>query len=514
MAVVAVPLPGAGIASAAPAMLEAAFRDLPLSVRTGDALKVQVDVPGDASCSGLITYRDNSTQKLPEITEDDHRCRWDIIVPDETRRGEADIDVTVNDGGKQGVLSATFGVVRRSDDLGVVLREMPGTVKRDAGFTIRIDVGDDATCQGTITYADDRTQSMDLQTENKERCRWSMTVPSDAARGTARVRLGVIQDGIPTILATSFEVGKDNDDAPMMLGFQDLPGNIRRDDTLSIRVIAPAAASCTGEIAYRSGENVVLDPVAEQYGQCRWSVIVPTDIKKGEATVDAKVTAGGKTGTVSATLGVESSASNVKAEFDDLADERDKGDDLDVRVNVAKGSTCRGWVSFDDGVVRSLDPQTAEKPRCRWSIKIPTVTPRGTAVVRVWVNDGTQETGLVGNVAIAGGRDDSQPAAWSDLPKSVKPGDSLDLKVDVPSGSTCTGQISYADGMLWRLGTTEERNSQCKWNVDVPPSVGAGKATLEIKIDRNGKITTLTSAWDVKVKQQPATDQNTTAMGR
>src|SRR3954451_22498852 len=92
---VMVPHAGAGIAAAASDPLAIELRDLPASVRAGDSLRVLVDVPDGVLCEGLITYRDNTTQTLSQIGRDDDRCRWDVVVPDSTRRGEADLAITV-----------------------------------------------------------------------------------------------------------------------------------------------------------------------------------------------------------------------------------------------------------------------------------------------------------------------------------------------------------------------------------------------------------------------------------
>ena len=147
-ATVEVPRLGAGPAIAVAADIQAAFRDLPTSVLTGDILKVELDTPDDSICDGSIVYRDNSEQKLRQIDETEGRCRWSVIVPENVRRGEADVYVTVNYKEERTTLRATIDVVRGVDDIGVVLRELPGNVKRLSDFSIRLDVPDKSTCQG------------------------------------------------------------------------------------------------------------------------------------------------------------------------------------------------------------------------------------------------------------------------------------------------------------------------------------------------------------------------------
>src|SRR3954465_12344981 len=104
---VTVPQLGAGVAAASDS-LAIELRDLPASVRAGDGLRVLVDVPSGSVCEGLITYRDNTTQTLSQTHQDDGRCKWDVVVPDPTRRGEADLAVTVKKGTAQAKLAATF----------------------------------------------------------------------------------------------------------------------------------------------------------------------------------------------------------------------------------------------------------------------------------------------------------------------------------------------------------------------------------------------------------------------
>ena len=504
-AAVMIPIGGVSTAVAAPASLETAFRDLPATVRTGDILKVQVDAPDQAVCDGNISYRDNSIQKLAELKENDGRCRWDIIVPDITRRGEADVTVTVKDDGSQVTVSATVMVVRRSDSAGITLKELPGSAKRDGRFTISLEVPDKATCSGLITYSDGRTQGLDSQPEYKERCRWEMTVPTDVTKGTARGVINVTHDGRNSNLGISFDVDRDTDKAEVLAAFQDLPGTVRRDATLPIRVLVPGGARCTGNIEFRSAENVKLEEAQEQSGACYWSVIVPEDTKRDDSRVKVTVKSDGKESVVDAYFNVDESSSDVDAAFKDLPANISRGDNLDIRVSLPDAATCQGDVSFDDGTVIPLELKTEKRDRCLWSIKVPNYTPRGTAVVRVTVDDHGIQTTLTGNVGVEGRGSEPITTAWESMPKDAKRGDEFTVEANATSGSTCSGHIDFIDGMRWTLGTTQAEDSRCRWKVQVPNHVSAGKAKVEVKVVKSGGTDTLTSEMEIKVPNDAKT---------
>ncbi|MGE3267755.1 MAG: hypothetical protein AB7P40_03335 [Chloroflexota bacterium] len=494
---VVAPFGGAGAAVAAPALLETAFRDLPNSVRTGDILKVQVDAPNGAQCNGEISYRDNSIQKLEKQDEADGRCRWDVTVPDLNRRGLAYITVTVRDGDKEAKLTAYVDVVRRADTVGIELKDLPARAKRNGKFTIKLEVPDGSTCSGLVTYADGKTQGLDSQPEYKEQCRWDPTIGGDVERGTARVTITVSQEGRNTTLATSFEVDKDSEDAEVLAAFQDLPGTVRRDGTLPLRVLVPGGASCKGEVQFRSADNAKLEEDHEQNGVCRWSIIVPKETKRGDNDVQVTVKADGDEQTIHAIINVDDSSDDVDASFKDLPTSIKRGDDLEVRVTVPDGSSCQGDVTFDDGVVHQLEPQAEKKERCLWDLKVPTFTPRGVAVVRVWIDDHGVQTTLIGNVQVEGKDSEPVTTAWDPTPGDTKAGDDVAISVTATSGSTCSGAITYANGLRWTLGTTEAQDSRCRWKAPVPQKGAEGKASVEVKIEKSGGSDKLTAEFQV-----------------
>lgn len=502
-ATVEVPRLGAGPAIARAAEIQAAFRDLPPTVLTGEILTVEVDTPNDSTCDGSVVYRDNTEQKLTKLDETEGRCRWSVIVPENVRRGEADVYVTVSYKDEQSSLRATVDVLRGVADVGVVLRELPGNVKRNSDFSIRLDVLDKSTCQGVIAYEDGGTQSLLPQLESKERCRWDLTVPATVSRGTARVTIVITaEDGQATTLGASFEVAREKDGADMLVALKDLPATIRRDTSLPVRVLVPAGAKCTGEITFRSAPNATLEETVEQSGLCRWSVQVPEDAKRGDSELTVKVKSDGKEARLIAIVVVDESPAYVDANFKGLPGSIRRGDDLEVRVSVPDGSSCQGEVVFDDGVRKSLDPQVEKKDRCLWSVGVASQTPRGPAVVRVWVDDHGLRTTLTSNVMVEGREDDPLTGFWENVPKEAKLGEKFEVAVNVSSGSSCVGKIEFPEGLRWTLGDRMEDDAYCRWQVEVPTHAKTGKAQAEVKIEKQGKLNTLHAEIEIKGQQR------------
>jgi len=508
-AAVEVPRLGAGPTIARAADIQAAFRDLPATVLSGEILKVDVDTPNDATCDGSVVYRDNTEQKLKPIDETEGRCRWSVIVPETVRRGEADVYVTVNYKEERTTLSSTIDVVRGVEDIGVVLRELPGNAKRLSDFSIRLDVPDKSTCQGTIAYEDGVTQPLLPQLESKERCRWDLTVPETAPRGTARVTITITaQDGQTTTLGASFEVAREKDGADMLVALKDLPAVVHRDTSLPIRVLVPVGARCTGDITFRGAPNADLEETAEQSGLCRWSLEVPQDARRGDSALTVKVKADGKEAVLKATVAVDESPAYVDANFKDLPGSIRRGDDLEVRVSVPDGAVCFGLVTFDDGVQRALDTQPEKRDRCLWSVGVASQAPRGPAVVRVVVDDHGLRTTLTSNVMVEGRENDPLTGFWESVPKEAKPGEKFEVAVNVASGSSCVGKIEFPENMRWSLGDRTENDAYCRWQVEVPTHIKTGKAQAEVKIEKNGKLNTLHA--DIEIKGQ----QNSTSSAR
>jgi len=493
----AIPHPTVNTALAAPAALDASFRDLPSTVRAGDVLSVQVSAPSGASCDGTITYRDGAVQNLDPLNESGGRCRWNLTVLSNARRGTADIAVNVKKDDDQATIEASIEVTRRGDDVMALFHDLPGTVRRGDDVTLRVDVDSGASCQGTVVYDDARAQTLAPQNEQRERCRWTFTVPTDAAYGIARMVIGVTVGTSQTTVAGSFEVARRAEDAHVTFGLKDLPATVRRDDSFAIRALVPTGATCTGSVAYFGLAPQSLDAANESDGECRWTTRVPSDARAGTAEIDVTATQGTDSGTVVALIGVDRSTSNVDATFKDLADSIQRGQSLEIRVTVPDDATCSGTLTYDDGTQVALAPQTERKDRCLWEIDIPSNAARGTAVVRVTVNDGSNSTTLLSNVEVLN-KNEVLKAGWaSDLPNSAKPGDAFDLKVRVPSNASCSGTITYADSSKSTLQDRDEDGSQCRWRVSVPANASAGTATVQVSVLKDGRETKLSGSFQV-----------------
>src|SRR5215207_8860798 len=273
--------PTAGVVMAAPAAQSASFRDLPASARAGGILTVQVGVPAGASCDGTVTYRDGDMQKLDQIKESDGRCRWTPMVPANARRGTAEIAVNVQQDADLTTVEASIEITRQDDDIEAIFHELPGTVRRSDEVTLRADVDDGATCQALVVYDDGRSQPLASQTAVRDRCRWTFTVPADAAYGVARLTLAVNLGASATTLAGSFEVGRKAEDAQLTVGLKGLPTSVRRDDSFAIRALVPDGATCSGTVSYFGVAPQTLPEGAAIDGECTWTAQVPSDARPG-----------------------------------------------------------------------------------------------------------------------------------------------------------------------------------------------------------------------------------------
>ena len=159
----------------------------------------------------------------------------------------------------------------------------------------------------------------------------------------------------------------------------------------------------------------------------------------------------------------------------------------------------RATVRFDDGAVTSLSPQVEKRERCLWSVKVPTYTPRGPAIVRVWIDDHGLQTSLLGNVAVEGRDDDPIKASWAEIPKEVRIGETFELSTSVAKGASCTGTVTFAEGLRWTLGQQDAKDGRCTWNVEVPLHASTGSAHAEVKVERKNESNTLLG--DVEVKK-------------
>jgi hypothetical protein len=490
--------PTTGVVMAAPAALGVSFRDLPASVRAGAILSVQVGVSSGATCDGTIVYRDGDTQKLDSTSESDGRCRWNPTVPEDARRGGADITVNAHQDDDLATVTASIDVTRQDDDIEASFHELPGTVRREDEVAIRVDVDDNATCAGAVVFDDGRVQPLGAQTSARQRCRWTFPIPTDAAYGITRVTVGVGLGTSQTVLAGSFQVGRKAEDAELSIGLRGVPASVRRDDSFAVRALVPDGATCTGTVSYLGVAPQTLAKVTESDGECQWSTQVPSDARPGTAEIDVTADLDDKSQTVVAQIPIDRGSSDVDADFKDLADSIQRGQTLEVRVSVPDNATCVGTVTFQDADPVGLATQAEHKDRCMWELPVSSSAPRGTAAVRVTVTDGADATTLLGNVQVLG-KGEVAKASWaSDLPDSSKPGDAFDLKVNAPDNASCTGSITFADGKQTVLQSRDESGSQCKWRVTVPTGTSAGTANVLVSVVTDARETKLSGTIEIE----------------
>jgi hypothetical protein len=483
--------PTTGVVMAAPALLSGSFRDLPSSVRAGANLNVQVSAPSGTTCDGAITFRDGAVQKLDALNENEGRCRWNPTIPDTARRGTAYIDVNVHQDSDVSTVEASIEITRQDDDIEASFHELPGTVRRTDDVTVRVDVDDNASCQGMVIYDDARVQPLATQASQRQRCRWTFPILPDAAYGVARVGVLVTVGTSQTLLSGSFDVGRKAEDAQLLVALRGLPASVRRDDSFNIRAMVPDGATCTGTVSYFGVSPQTLPSATESDGECRWSTQVPSDARAGTAEINVTATQDDRSDTVVAQIGIERGSSNVDADFKDLTDSIQRGQSLEIRVSVPDNATCSGTVTFQDAAPLGLATQAERKGRCLWELPVSSSAPRGTAAVRVTVTDGADSTTLLSNVTVLN-KGEVARASWaSDLPDSVKPGDAFDLKVNVPDNASCSGSISFADASQSALQSRDESGSQCRWRVSVPTAAGAGTANVQVSVVKDGRTTKL-----------------------
>lgn len=469
-------------------------------MRAGTTFNVQVGVPSGASCDGTITYRDGVVQNLDTLTEVDGRCRWNPTVPDDARRGNADVTVIAHQDTEQVSVTASIEITRQGDDLEASFHELPGTVRRSDEVTLRVDVDDGAGCQGTIVFDDMRSQPLAPQTSTRQRCRWTVTVPADAAYGVARLGVLVNLGTSQTLLSGSFDVGRKAEDAKLTVSLRGLPASVRRDDSFTIRALVPDDATCTGTVSYFGLAAQPLAPATASDGECKWSTQVPPDARVGTAEIKVTASEGDNTDAVIAQIGVERGSSNVDADFKDLADSIQRGQSLEIRVSVPSNATCVGSVTFLDSDPVGLATQTERKDRCLWELPVTSTAARGTAAVRVTVTDGTDSTTLLGNVEVMN-KGEVAKASWAnDLPESLKAGDAFDVKVNVPDNASCSGSITFTGASQSPLQSRDENGSQCKWRVTVPPEATAGTASVQVSVMKDKREMKLSGTITIEVE--------------
>lgn len=81
--------------------------------------------------------------------------------------------------------------------------------------------------------------------------------------------------------------------------------------------------------------------------------------------------------------------------------------------------------------------------------------------------------------------------AFSELPRSVLPGETFAVGVSTAPGARCSGQVTFRDHPPVALDEVPAPGGTCSWTVTVPATVRPSTATLEIPITRSGQWWTL-----------------------
>ena len=81
--------------------------------------------------------------------------------------------------------------------------------------------------------------------------------------------------------------------------------------------------------------------------------------------------------------------------------------------------------------------------------------------------------------------------SFSDLPRSVLPGDTFTVGVSTAPGARCSGQVTFRDHPPIDLDEVAATGGACAWSVTAPPTVRSSTATIVVPITRSGQWWTL-----------------------
>ena len=81
--------------------------------------------------------------------------------------------------------------------------------------------------------------------------------------------------------------------------------------------------------------------------------------------------------------------------------------------------------------------------------------------------------------------------AFSELPRSVLPGDTFTVGVATAPGARCSVQVAFRDHPPIDLEEIAAPGGACAWTVTAPPTVRPSTATLVVPITRSGQWWTL-----------------------
>ena len=81
--------------------------------------------------------------------------------------------------------------------------------------------------------------------------------------------------------------------------------------------------------------------------------------------------------------------------------------------------------------------------------------------------------------------------SFSELPRSVWPGETFAVGVSTAPGARCSGQVAFRDHPPIDLEEVRAPGGTCAWTVAVPPTVRPSTGTIVIPITRSGQWWTL-----------------------
>jgi hypothetical protein len=276
--------------------------------------------------------------------------------------------------------------------------------------------------------------------------------------------------------------------AAQSASFRDLPASVRAGGILTVQVGVATGTSCDGTITYRDGDVQKLDQVKESDGRCRWTPMIPTNARRGNADITVNVHQDADLATIQASIDITRQDDDIEASFHALPGIVRRGDDVAIRIDVDDGAACQGSVIYDDGRVQALPTQTSTRERCRWPLTIPADGAYGVVRMVVGVTLGASSTTLAGSFEVGRKAEDAQFAVGlMGLPASVRREDSFAVRALVPDGATCTGTVSYFGVAPLALAEAAATDGACTWTTQVPTDARPGTAEIDVtaKLDNN-----------------------------
>jgi hypothetical protein len=187
--------------------VDADFKDLADEIQRGQSLEIRVSVPDNATCSGTVTYQDADPLGLATQTERKGRCLWELPVSSTAPRGVAAVRVTVTDGADSSTLLGNVNVLGKGEvSKASWASDLPDSLKPGDAFDVKVNVPDNASCSGSITFTDASQSALQSRDENGSQCKWRVTVPTGMAAGTANVQISVVKDKHETKLSGTIKI--------------------------------------------------------------------------------------------------------------------------------------------------------------------------------------------------------------------------------------------------------------------------------------------------------------------